>query len=185
MVRKVLIKDEIPKIKPNVSCIGYFDGLHLGHQKLIKETIKQAKKLDLVPTLICFNPDPIDIITNKRNKHILDIKSRYSFIEKFGIEQIIVIRFNENLMKLSPNLFIQKYLNNMNIEKLVCGFDFTFGYKGKGNADLLKEKGKFETIVIPEVKYRNIKISSTRIKKAIEDGDIKLVNRLLGYNYNN
>ena len=165
MVKKIIIKDNnIPHIKDNVSCIGYFDGVHLGHQELIKKTISKAKKLNIIPSLICFEPDPSDFIGGIKNKHILSYKNRIKTIEYFGIKQIIVIRFNAEIMKISPISFINNYLNKMNIKELVCGFDFRFGYRGEGNLDLLKSKGKFVVNIIPELKYRNSKISSTRIK---------------------
>lgn len=183
MVIKYIKNDNVPELKPSIACIGYFDCVHIGHQKLIKETIKQAKKFKVKSTLICFNPDPVDIITGKKNTHILDYKTRLSNIETYGIDQVLVIKFDKDLMKLSGNSFISKYLNKMNIIKLVCGFDFTFGYKGFGNVETLKKCNKFETIIIDECKYRGTKVSTTRIKDELINGNFKLVNKLLGYDY--
>lgn len=184
MVKKILIKDgNIPNIKENVSCIGYFDGVHIGHQALIKETIKQANKLNVLSSLICFEPDPIEVITNKKCSHILSYQNRLNVIESFGINQIIIIKFTDKFMKLSPDKFIKDYLNKMNIKKLVCGYDFTFGYKGLGNTNLLKKNNKFEIIIIPEKKHLNKKVSSTRIKEAFTSGNFKLTNKLLGWDY--
>ena len=183
MVKKTIKNGKISKLKESVACIGFFDGLHLGHQKLIDRTIKEANKLNLTPTLICFNPDPDDVIKNKDNKHLLSFDYRLDFIRQLGIEQVIIIDFDRNLMKLSALDFIDNYLNKMNIKKLICGYDFSFGYKGLGNADLLKKYGDFKTIVIPEYKVNNIKVSSTRIKKEIINGNFKDAYSLLGYYY--
>lgn len=184
MVNKYIIKDvNIPNIKENVSCIGFFDSLHLGHQKLINKTISEAKRLKLTPTLILFNPDPTEIITNKKVTHVLSYKNRINFIESMGIEQIIIFKFDKDLMKISPNRFIKYYLNKLNIKELICGYDFTFGYKGLGNSNTLNKLGKFKTVVINECKYLNKKVSTTRIKEEIIKGNIELVNKLLGWNY--
>lgn len=184
MVKRIIIKDtNIPKIYENVSCIGFFDGLHIGHKKLINETIKQSNKLNVCPTLICFDPDPDEIIHKNKSKHLLSYKDRLAYAEYLGIKQIIIIKFTNDLMKLKPNNFIKDYLNKFNIIKLICGYDFTYGYKGKGNVELLKKNGKFQTIVINEYKYKNKKVSSTRIKEELSNGNIKLVNKLLGYDY--
>lgn len=183
MVKKIIKNKNIPSLKPSVACIGYFDGVHKGHQKLIEKTIKEAKKSNLIPCLICFEPDPLNVINKEKNDHILCYKDRLNLIESFGIEQIIIIKFDLDLMKIKPLSFINNYLNKMNIKKLIYGYDFSFGYKGLGNSSLLIKKGNFESIVINEYKYLNKKVSSTRIKQAIIDGNFKLANRLLGYEY--
>lgn len=184
MVKKVIVKD-IKNIRfdNTVACIGYFDGVHKGHQKLINRTIKDAKRLNVKSSVICFEPDPINLITGKRNKHLTSYKTRLSLFEYFGIDIVYVIKFDAVLMKISAVSFINKYLNKMNIIELVCGFDFSFGYKARGNCELLLNKGKFSTIVIQEAKYSGKKISSTRIKEALIRGDFSLVNKLLGYSY--
>lgn len=183
MVKKIIKDKNIPKLKPSVACIGYFDGIHLGHQKLIKETIKQAKKLNVDSCLICFEPDPVDVITSKKNKHITSFANRLNIIESYGIDKIIVIKFDNNLMKLKPSSFVKTYLNKMNIICLICGYDFSFGYKGIGNITDLIKFGKFETIVIPEYKVGGKKVSSTRIKESFISGNFKLTNKLLGWDY--
>ena len=84
-------------------------------------------------------------------------------------------------MKKEPIKFIEDILLKLNTKTLVCGFDFSFGYKGKGNSKLLSKY--IDTVVIDEIKYYSSKISSTRIKEAIKEGNFKLSNKLLGYNY--
>lgn len=184
-MKKIIIKDynNIPNIENNVACIGYFDCLHLGHKKLIHETINIANKKNIKSCLICFNPDPKDIVLKKKNKNLLSYTNRIKLIESFGIDILIIIKFNEELMKLSPISFINKYLSSFNINELICGFDFSFGNKGKGDAILLKEKSKFNVNIINEVSYYNKKISSTYIKQLLFKGNFKLVNKLLGYKY--
>ena len=184
MVKKIVIKDgKIPNIEENVACIGYFDGVHIGHQKLIRKTIDEANRLGLMPTLICFNPDPIDIISGNKNKHLLSYKDRLNVIEYFGIEQIIIINFNKKIMNIDALDFIHNYLEKMNIREIVCGFDYTFGYKALGNSKLLKKNFNGKTIVIDECCYYGKKVSTTRIKQALLEGNFKLMNRLIGWEY--
>ena len=184
MVKKIYIKDEnIPTIKPNIACIGYFDCVHIGHQDLINKTVALSKKLGLTPTAICFNPDPSEVINKRKSKQVLNIKDRLNLFEYFGIKQVIIIKFNNYFMSLSPNEFINKFLNKFNTKKLICGYDFSFGKNGIGNTNTLSKNRKFETIVIKEHKYLGKKVSTSRIKDELMKGNFRLVNKLLGYEY--
>lgn len=183
MVVKYIKIDSKLNLKPSIACIGFFDGVHIGHQKLILETIKQAKKYNTFSSIICFTPDPDDVISSKKNKHLTNISERLSIFDNLGIDFVYIFRFNQEFMKMSPNIFINKYLNNMNIIELLCGSDFRYGYKGKGDVSLLKDKGNFKLKVVSDYKFQNKKVSSTRIRQALDNGNLKLVNRLLGYNY--
>lgn len=170
-------------INDNIACIGYFDGIHLGHKQLILKTMEEANKLNFKSTVICFKNDSNTTISGKTNKYILSFEDRINKFKEYGIDQVIVIRFNNEFMKISPEDFIKDYLNKFNLKKLICGFDYSFGYMAKGNCELLKKEGNFETIVIEEKKYYGKKISSTRIKDALNKGNFRLVDKLLGYEY--
>lgn len=183
MVKRVIKDSNIPNLKPSVACIGFFDGVHLGHQLLIKQTIKQAQRLNVKSCLICFDPNPMEVIKNFRYTHITDLETRLDIIKAFGIDQVIVIKFTEEFMKITPKQFITRYLNKMNILTLICGFDFTFGFHGVGNITHLIKYGKFETIVIPEYKIGNRKVSSTRIRLCFLAKNFRLTNKLLGWDY--
>ena len=183
-MKKILIENTDFAIRErSVACIGYFDSVHLGHQDLLKKTIAEAERLGLKSALICFRPDPSDIISGKKNKHIFSDRERENIVRDFGIDILMIISFDEELMKMDVEEFIEKYLNRMNIEELVSGFDFSFGYKGSGNNELLKEHGSFKSIVIPEHSHYGKKISSSRIKSELNKGNLKLVDKLLGYHY--
>lgn len=170
------------KIKKNVACIGYFDGVHKGHQLLINETVKIAKQKNLKAYLITFDPDPTIVINKKDNEQLNTYKRRKRLFESFGIEGIIIIPFDEKMMKMSKDDFCQKILKKLNIDTLICGEDFSFGYKGEGKAKDLKLLN-INVIIIKALNYYGKKISSTRIKKAIKDGNYQLANKMLGYEY--
>lgn len=169
--------------KDNVACIGYFDSLHIGHLKLINETIDKANKLGLRSMLICFDPDPVELIKKKKVKHILPYKERIKRIKELGIDDIVLFEFDESLMNMDYRTFINEYLNNMNIKELICGFDFTFGYKAKGNIKSLDRYFDGKLNIVEEVKLYGKKVSTTRIKKEISRNNFKLVGKLLGYDY--
>lgn len=182
-MKKIVVKDGvIPNIDSNVACIGYFDGVHKGHQALINFTKYLAHSNNLKSMVICFDPDPVDVINPKnKNMHLLSKKDRLSSFEALGIDIVCIIKFTKDLMKLNSKDFIVNYLSKMNIDTIVCGYDFTFGYMGKGNSNTLSKY--INTVVIDEVSYYGKKISSTRIREAIREGNFKLANRLLGYEY--
>ena len=183
-MKKIIIKNTDFKIEDrNIACIGYFDSLHLGHQDLLNKTINEARRLNLKSALICFKPDPADIIAKTKNKHIFSDQEREKIIRNFGIDVLMIISFSEELMKMDADEFLRTYLDRMNIEELISGFDFSFGYMGKGNNELLKKSGNFKSIVIPEHKHYGKKISSSRIKSELNKGNLKLVDKLLGYPY--
>ncbi len=166
-----------------VACIGFFDSLHRGHQHLIRRCIDEAETLDLPPVLICFDKDPLEVITGKPQMHILSYHERIDRIYESGIGNIIMFEFDERFMNIDQHTFVSEYLNKMHLRKLICGFDFHFGYQGSGDTETLRQEGSFETIVISQISYEHQKISSSRIKEEIGRGNLRLVERLLGYKY--
>ncbi|MDO4500040.1 MAG: FAD synthetase family protein [Erysipelotrichaceae bacterium] len=170
-------------IPANVACIGSFDGVHKGHQELIKRTIELSDKNSLTPMAITFDPDPAVVIGNSDHYGLTDLNRRIELFERFGIKGVIVIPFDEYVMKLSIDDFKAKILDKLNNKILVCGFDFTYGFKGMGNTKTLIEQG-VEISVVDECLYDGQKISSTRIRKELLNGNIELANELLGYEYN-
>ena len=184
MVEIIRIKDNaIPQMERACACIGYFDGMHAGHQKLIKKTVNLAHEQGICSALICFSPDPLEVISGRKVSHLFSDAERYRIASSFGIERIIEIRFDELLMNLEAETFIDQYLEKMNLAGLVCGYDFSFGQKGKGNPLLLDRMASFPVYVIGEEKYEGQKISSTRIKEAVRSGDFRLSEQLLGFPY--
>ena len=166
-----------------MACIGYFDAMHKGHRQLIDLCVSHAKAENCLSAMICFDPDPLEVISGKSQKHLFSFNERKKLISDAGIDKLIIVPFDDNLMKTDPLDFINNYLNKLNLIELFCGFDFSFGYLGKGNPKLLKKYGNFKTVIVPEYKYYGKKVSSTRIRKELNKANFKLVNRLLGFDY--
>lgn len=168
------------------ACIGYFDGLHRGHQILIEEAKMLAAEKELETALITFDPDPWTVIHNKTHvKHLTPIKEKVRIAESLGIDYLITIEFTKDLSKLSPVDFIEKILVPLNVKTLICGADYKFGYRGKGTIEDLKKYGHyyFDTHVVALDRVNEQKIGTTAITQAILNGNIEQANHLLGRPY--
>lgn len=175
---------EIRKQKnPVVACIGYFDGMHKGHQALVNATLEKAKELGVESGLITFDPDPwVTLRDAKDVKHITPLQQRINIAVELGIKNIFILNFTKEMAALSPLDFI-KVLDSCNIKALICGFDYHYGQFGKGDIESLKRDADFEVIVIDAVSDSEGKISSTRITNLIEEGEVHKAEELLGYAY--
>ena len=175
---------EIRKQKnPVVACIGYFDGMHKGHQALVNATLEKAKELGVESGLITFDPDPWVTLRNEKDvKHITPLQQRINIAVELGIKNIFILNFTKEMAALSPLDFI-KVLDSCNIKALICGFDYHYGQFGKGDIESLKRDADFEVVVVDAVNDNEGKISSTRITNLIEEGEVHKAEELLGYAY--
>ncbi len=169
------------------ACIGYFDGVHLGHQKLITETIKIAKNKNIRSALITFDPDPWTVINNKNKvKHITPMKEKIRLISELGIDDLVIVKFTKDLSKLSAQDFIEQVLIPLKVSDLVVGEDFKFAHKGSGNVAYLQQHAHifFDTHVLSfEKEEADKKIGTTAITQSILKGDFAQVSSLLGRDY--
>ena len=171
--------------KPTAACIGYFDGIHNGHKKLIARALELSKMKDLESCVITFEPDPSEIYGVRKNSgHLLTDDMKYELLSEMGVDRVYAIQFDEHISRMEPEMFIE-YLNRLNIRELICGFDFSFGYKGRGNAETLNNSKtkQFNVSVIDSVTFENRKISSHDIAEIILRGDVETAALLLGYPY--
>lgn len=173
--------------EPHVMALGFFDGVHLGHQYLLQQAKKIAKKKNLKFTVMTFDPHPSEIIKCETDRRYLTpLSSKLEKISTFGVERIFVMRFSLPFASLPASEFINHYVLDLNARHIVAGFDFTFGYKAKGNVDYLRNasiNNPFEVTVISKRTTNDNKISSTLIRKLITDGDVHLVPYYLGEHY--
>lgn len=171
---------------PLAACMGYFDGLHLGHQHLFNETIRIAKEQGIESAIITFDPDPWTVLNDNNNvKHLTPIKEKLLTASKLGIDHMITIAFSKEIAKLTPEQFIDYYLIPLNVNYLVVGEDFRFGHKGSGNVKYLKENAShhFETVVVDIDRTNNVKIGTTAITQNLLKGNVEKANEMLGRDY--
>lgn len=176
-------------MKDPVVTIGTFDGVHIGHQEIIKRTNEAAKQIGGESVLITFDPHPRMVIhpDSWDLKLINAPKRKIDLIRKSGIDHLIVIPFTKKFAKMSSFEFIKGILvDKVGVKKIVVGYDHHFGKDRLGDFKSLDEIGTnlgFEVEEVSAQYVNGLAVSSTKIRKALNDGDICLANNLLGYEY--
>lgn len=169
--------------------VGTFDGLHLGHQKIIRRMTELAKENSGESILVTFDPHPRLVVNSNSHeiKFINTIKRKFDLLNKLGIDHLIIIPFTKEFAQTSSEDFIINYLvKNIGTKKLIVGYDHHFGRDREGNYQKLHQLGENYGFDVEEISAQyidDIAVSSTKIRKALMDGDIKLANKMLGYNY--
>jgi riboflavin kinase/FMN adenylyltransferase len=166
--------------------IGTFDGVHLGHQKVLSNLVVGAKKRNASSVLLTFFPHPRMVLQKDSPiKLINTIEERIELLKKIGLDALVIHEFTEDFAEKTALDFVENVLvNHLKISNLIIGYDHRFGKNREGNYDQLTEYGKifdFEVTKIPQQEIDHITISSTKIRKAIELGNIEEANRYLGY----
>ena len=176
------------KHQNSVVAIGNFDGVHLGHQKVINHAQKKAKKNKLPFGIITFEPMPVMFFNKKiKNHRINSLTQKKNLLKKLRLDFLIIVNFNKKFSKLLPKEFIEKIL----FKKAKCKFvyvsnNFKFGYKRQGNTKTLKKYSNiynYKTVITNPFKKINKVISSTIIRKKISQGKIYEINKLLNRNW--
>ncbi len=170
----------------SVIALGNFDGVHRGHIELIKKAIENAKKLNIKSSLLLFNEHTDNLVKVGKKDIITTNKTKFEILENLGVDIIYLINFTKEFMSYSPIKFLDDFLaKNLKIKGVVVGYDYTYGYKKSGNIEFLREnKSLFETVeIIEQISYKGEKISSSLIRKLIENGKIKEANFLLSRPY--
>ena len=168
--------------------IGTFDGIHIGHQKILKDLIKTAKKEGKKSVLLTFFPHP-RMVLQKENKILLlnTIKEKSSLLEKMGLDYLIIHPFSREFSRLTALDFVRDILvNKLNTSRLIIGYDHHFGKNREGNIHQLKEYSllyDFKVEEIPAQDIDDVSVSSTKIRTALKDGNLKTANNYLGYHY--
>lgn len=175
---------------PNpVVTVGTFDGVHLGHQEIFSQMQKEARRCGGETVVVTFYPHPRLVIhpDSKNLKFINTQERKYEIINRSEIDHLIVIPFSKEFANLSSGDFVKRYLvEKIKIHMLVVGYDHHFGKDRLGGYNELKGMGKiygFELLEIPARMIDGVPVSSTKIRKALMEGNIRMANALLGYDY--
>lgn len=177
--------DEIIAIKSPVLTIGTFDGVHIGHQKIIHQLNETAQQIGGESVLFTFFPHPRMVLhpENHGIKLIQTQEEKLKKLSEFGLQHLIIIPFTLDFSSLEASLFVKKYLvEKLAIHTLIVGYDHQFGKNREGNFSFLCEQGKiynFNVIEIPAQDIDSVNVSSSKIRKAIELGDVETANHYL------
>ncbi|EZH67289.1 hypothetical protein DH09_04960 [Bacillaceae bacterium JMAK1] len=170
---------------PAVSvALGYFDGVHQGHQRVIQEAKAKAKERGVESAVLTFHPHPKTVLGNNPvdvYDEITPLEQKIKAIESVGVDHVFVVTFDRELSSLSPQQFVDTYLIPIHAVHVVAGFDYSYGKFGKGSMETMPEhsQGRFTTSVVEKWEQEGEKVSSTRIRQAIKDGHMRLAQSLL------
>lgn len=172
-----------------VATVGTFDGLHIGHQEIIRRMTAIAQENGGETILVTFDPHPRLVLDpdNKDLRFILTQKRKFELLDKFGIGNLIIIPFNLEFSRTSSEDFIKEYLvGKLSTKILIVGYDHHFGKDREGNYEQLFKLGRelgFDVAEIPAQYIKGVAVSSTKIRNALNEGNVKLANLMLGYDY--
>ena len=174
--------------RPSVVTIGTFDGVHIGHKAILKQLMDTAELENLDSVLLTFFPHPRMVLQKETQiKLINTIDERKELMNKTGLDQLIIHPFTKEFSRLTALEFVRDVLvNRIHLKKIIIGYDHRFGRNRTATIEDLKEFGKtydFEVIEISAQQLDEVAISSTKIRKAIETGDIETANNFLGYSF--
>lgn len=173
--------------QPQVLILGHFDGIHTGHMRVIRHGFDYGKQHRLPISLMTFHPHPKQLFKNAEyNKLITPLKEKERILSQFGLDRMYIVQFELSFAQLTAKEFAA-VICRMNVKHIVVGFDYRFGHGRQGTAQLLKEWGEgcFTVEIVPvynDEEY-NTKVSSTRIREFLSQGDMVNANRLLGRAY--
>ncbi|TMM45953.1 bifunctional riboflavin kinase/FAD synthetase [Colwellia ponticola] len=171
-----------------VLTIGNFDGVHLGHQQVIKALVSKAKALDCVAAVLVFEPQPQELFSPETAPaRLCRLRDKYSLLAKLGVQRLICVNFTVKFASQSAQHFIENLLvNKLGIKHLIIGDDFHFGKNRTGNFSMLCQAGKkygFDVSDTASYKMAECRISSTAIRQALEQDDLAAAKQMLGREY--
>lgn len=172
--------------KVGALCLGNFDGVHLGHRCLIEKAVVESKALGLQSALATFSPHPREFFSDDSFQRIYPEKDNERLIDGLGIEKIFYIEFNHKSSSMQPSEFLNYLKNKVSFQHLVVGFDFKFGSQRSGGLAEIKNwcaDQSIELSVLPKVDLDGEKVSSSRIRSCLREGDFFKAKSLLGHSY--
>lgn len=174
--------------RPTVLTLGVFDGLHLGHQLIMKTVVERARAVNALPTVITFEPHPRAVLHPESAPPLLQtLDQKIEALGVLGIEQVIVIHFNRAFSEIRAQDFLRDVVvERLQAKEVYLGRGFFFGHNREGNIDLLRRVSQrlgFFADEVPEVRLRGTRIGSTRIRELLQEGRVNLTRRMLGRPY--
>ncbi|RHW36395.1 bifunctional riboflavin kinase/FAD synthetase [Neobacillus notoginsengisoli] len=175
------------KLPATAAALGYFDGVHLGHQKVIGNAMEIAREKGLESAVMTFYPHPKAVLGQVKQevKHITPLPEKISLIEQLGVDYLFIIDFSTQFASLTPQEFVDQYIIGLNIVHVSAGFDYTYGRMGKGTMETLPfhSRGMFSYATVEKLAKDEEKVSSTKIRGLISNGLTDEAKGLLGRPY--
>ncbi|MEG0258596.1 MAG: riboflavin biosynthesis protein RibF [Lysinibacillus sp.] len=164
--------------------IGFFDGVHLGHQAVIEAAKQEGMKRQIPTAVMTFDPHPSVVLGGRNEKvfYITLLQEKLKLFAELEVDTVFVVHFTSDFAKLSPSNFIDTFIRSLNIQHVTAGFDFSFGALGKGKMEDMcsLSNGDFGVTIVDKKADAIEKISSTRIRKMLQEGDVENAHTLLG-----
>lgn len=178
---------EVKQTAPNVAmALGYFDGVHLGHRRVIQTAIEKAKAQNLSTAVLSFIQHPKSVLFSEEVTYLEPLDQKIEKLEQLGVDIFYVVEFTKELAKMEADDFLYNYILALNAKEIICGFDYTYGTKASGNIKTLETyatKKRVGLTVVEELKWNNQKISSTLIRNHIFERKLSEIPSLLGEFY--
>lgn len=188
-VNEINLNDVQQKASACVMALGFFDGVHLGHQKIIHTAKVEANRRQLPLALMSFSTHPINILSKGRRTvgNLMTLREKKEKLQQLGVDIFYLVDFTKDFSNLSPKEFVQQYLLDLKVKHAVAGFDYSFGKFGQGKLVDIPHYSKHQ-ISVTEVEcyvFKGEKISSTAIRERLEKGLVKEIPHFLGHPYRN
>ncbi|MGW8956127.1 bifunctional riboflavin kinase/FAD synthetase [Paenibacillus sp. NPDC055715] len=172
--------------RSQVTAIGQFDGLHLGHASVIRKAVELAREQKVPVSVMTFHPHPKEVMKKGDYEgYLTPLVDKQDILADMGVNVLYILSFDENFSKVSPEAFITDILLPLQIQTAVVGFDFRFGYRGAGHEHTLRELGgeRMSVHTVPPFELDGEKVSSSGIRRALQIGDLTHASRWLGRPY--
>ncbi|KIL44932.1 bifunctional riboflavin kinase/FAD synthetase [Jeotgalibacillus soli] len=167
--------------------LGFFDGVHLGHQAVIQTAIDYARKHQIKSAVMTFDPHPSVVLSSKKTEvaYLTTLERKLELFEELGLDYVFVVRFTSKLADLEPQEFVDQYLIGLNAQHVTAGFDYTYGKFGSGTMETMPfhSRQQFTYTTQQKLEDHSEKISSTRIRQTLQAGDVESAANLLGNCY--
>ena len=168
--------------KKRVVALGFFDGIHKAHQKIIGSAVVEATEKGFKSAVITLDKSPKEYFGKTSEESLTPTNKKNELLTNLGVDEVYYLEFNEKLQNLSAEEFINNILKKLNVDKVFCGFDYRFGYKGLGTPDLIKDNG-IEVMVQEKQKIDEEKISTTVLKEFVRKGEFSKYKEYTGRFY--